>query len=141
MVAALAELHQPGAKATRSTGIKSLVAAALPAPAVLIRVSGTIGQPDASSAMTGGTLIGTSYSLTGGFWALYAVQTPGAPLLTITCVSNQAIVSWPLSATGWILQTNANLAAPTWANYVGAIINNRVTNSPPRGNVFFRLSQ
>jgi hypothetical protein len=42
-------------------------------------LSGTIGQPDASAAMTGG-----NYSLTGGFWALYALQTPGAPLLTIT---------------------------------------------------------
>jgi hypothetical protein len=32
----------------------------------------TIGQPDASGAMTGG-----SYSLTGGFWALISVvQTP-----------------------------------------------------------------
>src|ERR1017187_4895147 len=41
-------------------------------------VSGTIGQPDASGAISGG-----NYSLTGGFWALYAVQTPGAPLLTI----------------------------------------------------------
>src|ERR1022692_329886 len=68
-------------------------------------VSGTIGQPDASSVMTGG-----NYSLTGGFWALYALQTPGAPLLTITYVGNQAIVSWPPSAIGWTLQTNANLA-------------------------------
>lgn len=37
-------------------------------------VSGTIGQPDAGAPMTGG-----QYSLTGGFWPLYAVQTPGAP--------------------------------------------------------------
>src|SRR6516164_4620415 len=29
------------------------------------QVSGTIGQPDASGAMTGG-----NYSITGGFWAL-----------------------------------------------------------------------
>src|ERR1039458_10774684 len=42
------------------------------------QVSGTLGQPDASGAMTSG-----SYSLTGGFWSLYAVQTPGAPALTI----------------------------------------------------------
>src|ERR1039458_5110991 len=49
-------------------------------------VSGTIGQHDASGVMTGG-----AYSLTGGFWALYAVQTPGAPLLTITYAANQAI--------------------------------------------------
>ena len=42
-------------------------------------VSGTIGQPDASGAMTG-----NGYSLVGGYWAMFAVQTPGAPLLTIT---------------------------------------------------------
>ena len=53
-------------------------------------LSGTIGQPDSGGAMTGG-----SYSLTGGFWALYAVQTTGAPLLTITYFGNQAVISWP----------------------------------------------
>ena len=99
-------------------------------------VSGTIGQPDASGAMTGG-----NYSVTGGFWSLYAVQTPGAPLLTITRAGNQAIVSWSPSVTGWTLQTNANLATPTWGNYLGPVVNNSVTNSPPKGNLFFRLKQ
>ena len=99
-------------------------------------VSGTIGQPDASSTLSGG-----SYSLTGGFWSLYAVQTPGAPLLTITYAGNQAVVSWSPSVTGWTLQTNANLATPTWGNYLGTIVNNSVTNSPLKGNLFFRLKQ
>ena len=98
------------------------------------QASGTIGQPDASGAMSGG-----NYSVTGGFWSLYAVQTPGAPLLTITHVGNQAIVSWDSSVTGWTLQTNANLATPTWGNYLGTIVNNSVTNAPPKGNLFFRL--
>src|SRR5450759_4556388 len=53
-------------------------------------VSGTIGQHDASEAMTGG-----NYSLTGGFWALYAVQTPGAPVLSIQLTTtNTVVVSW-----------------------------------------------
>jgi hypothetical protein len=99
-------------------------------------VSGTIGQHDASSAMTGG-----NYSLTGGFWSLFAVQTPGAPLLTITYSGNQAIVSWPSSVTGWTLQTNSNLATGIWGNYAGAVVNNRATNSPTTGNLFFRLKQ
>ena len=102
----------------------------------LYSVSGTIGQPDAGGAMAGGI-----YAVTGGFWSLYAVQTPGAPLLTITQIGNQAIVSWSPSATGWTLQTNANLATPTWGNYLGAIVKNSITNSPPNGNVFFRLKQ
>ena len=100
------------------------------------QVSGTIGQPDANGSMTGG-----NYSLAGGFWVLYAVQPAGAPLLIITHVGNQAIVSWDPTVTGWTLQTNANLNTPTWGNYLGAIVNNRVTNAPPKGNLFFRLKQ
>jgi hypothetical protein len=103
-------------------------------------VSGTIGQPDASMAMSGG-----SYSLTGGFWAIYAAQTPGAPLLTIIHVGTQAIVSWPSPSTGFILQTNGNLATSSWVNYGGIIGDNgtikTVTNAPPTGNLFFRLKQ
>jgi hypothetical protein len=99
-------------------------------------VSGTIGQPDASGAMTGG-----NYSVTGGFWSLInVVQTPGASLLVIIYAGNQAIVSWPSSVTGWTLQTNVNLTTGNWGNYAGSVINNSVTNSPPRGNLFFRLT-
>ena len=98
-------------------------------------VSGTIGQPDASGAMTGG-----KYSLTGGFWAIYAIQTTGAPLLTITHIGNKAIVSWDQAVTGWTLQTNVNLTTPTWGNYLGIVVNNSVTNSPPPMNLFFRLT-
>src|SRR5208282_484867 len=59
-------------------------------------LSGTIGQQDASGAMTGGT-----YSLTGGFWSLLSVvQTVGAPILTISQSGGSAIVSWPSPSTG-----------------------------------------
>lgn len=99
-------------------------------------LSGTLGQPDASGAMTGG-----NYSLTGGFWSLTAVPTPGAPGLTITLAGHQAIVSWSPSVTGWTLQTNVNLASAAWGNYAGTIVNNSATISLPKGNVYFRLSQ
>jgi hypothetical protein len=54
-------------------------------------VSGTIGQPD------GATMSGGNYSLTGSFWSLFAaVQTPGAPVLTITLTTtNTVMVYWP----------------------------------------------
>jgi len=85
---------------------------------------------------------GGNYSVTGGFWSLISVvQTPGAPLLIITHVGNQAIVSWDSSATGWTLQTNSNLSTGNWGNYLGVVVNNSVTNAPPTGNVFFRLKQ
>jgi len=99
-------------------------------------VSGTIGQPDAGGPMTGG-----NYSLTGGFWSLYAVQSPGAPLLTITYAGNQAIVSWSPSVVGWTLQTNSNLATGTWGNYLGPVVNNSATVTSKVGNLFFRLTQ
>jgi hypothetical protein len=100
-------------------------------------VSGTIGQHDAGGPMSGG-----NYSVTGGFWSLIqVVQTPGAPTLIITHVGNQAIVSWDPSATGWTLQTNNNLSTGIWGNYLGTVVNNSTTNSPPTGNVFFRLKQ
>ena len=100
------------------------------------QVSGTIGQHDA-----GGPMIGGNYALTGGFWALFAVQTPGAPLLTINYYPNQAVVSWPASVTGWTLQTNENVNTTNWVNYPGTIINNALTNMPPMGRVFFRLTR
>jgi hypothetical protein len=101
------------------------------------QLNGTAGQHDASTSMHGG-----NYSLTGGFWALDAVQTPGAPVLTITHIGNKAIVSWDASITGWTLQTNVNLATPaTWGNYLGPIVNNSATNAPPPNNLFFRLTQ
>jgi hypothetical protein len=99
-------------------------------------VSGTIGQPDASGAMTGGT-----YSLTGGFWSsISVVQTTGAPYLAITASSHQVVISWPTSVTGWTLQTNSNLGAATWGNYTGPVVNNSVSNLPQAGNLFYRLS-
>lgn len=102
----------------------------------IYNVSGTIGQPEA-----GPTMIGGSYAMTGGFWAIYAVQTPGAPLLTITLVGGKAVVSWPPSVTGWTLQTNTVLTTSGWGNYLGTIVDNSCTNVPPPNNLFFRLKQ
>ena len=51
------------------------------------------------------------------------------------------MVSWDAFVTGWTLQTNATLGTGTWSNYSGAVNNNRVTNSPPTGKMFFRLKQ
>jgi hypothetical protein len=56
-------------------------------------------------------------------------------------VGNQTIISWSPLMTGWTLQTNANLTAGSWGNYSGQVSNNSVTNSPPGGNLFFRLKQ
>ncbi|HOR72381.1 MAG TPA: hypothetical protein PLY00_14015 [Verrucomicrobiota bacterium] len=104
-------------------------------------VTGTIGQPDAgSTAMTGG-----AYSVTGGFWALAAVQTPGAPLLSIARTATDTVAVWWASpSTGWILQQNTNsVTSVNWSNVVTAPVddgtNKMVIISSPTGNRFYRL--
>ena len=105
------------------------------------QVSGTIGQPDASGAMSGG-----GYSLTGGFWSLISVvQTAGMPNLIISHTDNGVIVSWPNTGS-YTLQQNGNLASSGgWAatSYSIATANgtNSITITPPTGNLFFRLQQ
>ena len=102
-------------------------------------VSGTIGQPDASGSMTGG-----NFSLTGGFWALYAVQTPGAPVLSIILTAtNTAMVYWPSPSTGYNLQVNTNLATTNWVIPTETVTDNGVIKyiivNPPTGSRFYRL--
>jgi hypothetical protein len=107
-------------------------------------VSGTISQPDANATpMTGG-----NFSLTGGFWSLLsAVQTPGAPLLSITLTTtNTAMVSWPSPSTGFTLQQNTNgLGTLNWTNASGTIQDNGTIRylivNPPTGNRFYRLTK
>jgi len=75
-------------------------------------VSGTIGQPDAHGPLTNG-----QYSVTGGFWALYAVQTEGAPWLSIVPAGpGQATISWTPPAPGFVLQESLSLSPAAWTN-------------------------
>ncbi len=104
-------------------------------------LSGTIGQHDA-----GGPMTGTGFSLTGGFWALYAVQTPGAPRLRIfLTTTNTAVVAWPAPSTGFVLQQNSVIGTVNWSNVLTSPIvvggENQMIVSPPVGNKFYRLKQ
>ncbi len=68
-------------------------------------LSGTVGQPDASTPLTGG-----AFSLTGGYWALpVAVQTPGAPHLSVGFSNGLVVVSWPLNVEGFVLDRKSTL--------------------------------
>ena len=107
-------------------------------------VTGTIGQHDASGAMSGG-----NYSVTGGFWSLInVVQTPGLPNLVIVRTgANSVQVLWPDPATNsYTLQQTPNLGAGnSWTTSGFTISNvggtNSITLTPPVGNLFFRLKQ
>ena len=87
--------------------------AGIAADGTVYSVSGTVGQLDA------GNMSGGGYSVAGGFWTIIAaVQTEGAPALTITVSNPNVVISWPASATGYALQENANL---NLANNWGAV--------------------
>ncbi|MDR3377738.1 MAG: hypothetical protein P4M10_03565 [Verrucomicrobiae bacterium] len=104
-------------------------------------ISGTIGQPDA-----GGPLAGGNYSLRGGFWSLIgAMQSVGAPNLTIIATGpNSVKVLWPDTGS-YILQQNTSLATGNWtaSSYPITTANgmNSITITSPAGSLFFRLEE
>jgi hypothetical protein len=97
-------------------------------------LSGTVGQYDAgTNQMTGG-----SFTLAGGFWSVFAVQTEGAPLLTIVLVgSGHALISWAPDSPGWILQQTDSLTN-IWSNAPSLETNNVTVPTTPQ-NRFYRL--
>jgi hypothetical protein len=103
------------------------------------QISGTIGQPDAGPAMSGG-----GFSITGGFWALSAVQSEGAPLLRILLTpTNTAMVYWPSPSAGFNLQVNTNLSSTNWLAPAQSVTDNGTIKfiivNPPTGHQFYRL--
>jgi len=95
--------------------------------------------------MTGG-----NYSLVGGFWGIVAaIQTPGAPLLTITRdpATAAVTVSWPKPADGWVLDETGAVTSPpsaiSWSQVAFPYQTNAttilLTVPSPTGNRFYRL--
>jgi len=97
-------------------------------------IHGTIGQPDA-----GQTMVGTRFSLQGGFWQAWAVQTPGAPHLMITPAGPGMIaLSWSPDEPGWILQESPSFTPRAWSDAPSGSTNPvTVPSSPPMK--FYRL--
>jgi hypothetical protein len=96
-------------------------------------VQGTMGQYD-TGAMSGG-----GFSLTGGFWAIYAVQVEGAPFLSIE-VSGPAevTISWLPDDSGWILMEAPSLDPAAWTNSP-SMSTNPVVVPVTQPTTFYRL--
>lgn len=104
-------------------------------------VSGTIGQSDAGPKLTGGP-----FTVEGGFWSAYvAVQTPGAPTLSIMQVGNNVEIRWPVAgSSGFVLQDSGTVRnGATWTVVVGPPVVVEgvrvVTLQTAAGQHFFRL--
>jgi hypothetical protein len=103
-------------------------------------LSGTIGQPDA------GKLVGGNYLLDGGFWGIVlAIQTPGAPFLSIVRSNASVIVFWPAPAPGFVLDETTTLtgAPAPWMEvgfpYQTNATHISITAPASTGNKFYRL--
>ncbi len=67
-------------------------------------------------AIGAGVSSGGAFTLEGGDLSMFVVlQTPGAPALSLTRSGANAVLSWPASETGYILEQTANLTSPSWS--------------------------
>src|SRR5215211_4636830 len=82
------------------------------------QLSSTIGQPDA------GVLSGGNFKLEGGFWnGITLVQTPGGPILKVKFIGGQAVISWPMSVTGFTLEESVAASGGLWNATPQAVVN------------------
>ena len=62
------------------------------------------------------------------------------PELCFGKIGNQMTLIWPLSATGYTLESSASLGSPNWTT-VSGVANNSVVVTVGAGNQFFRLKK
>lgn len=105
---------------------------------------GTIGQPDAAPVLTSAN---GQFRLEAGFWSgVTVVQAPGAPPLKITLIpGSRAVLSWPVSTTGFILEETGTVADPnSWTLTLQPVVDTAAEHTvtvPSSGNRCFRLKQ
>jgi hypothetical protein len=112
--------------------------ATTPSTGGVYAVSGTLGQHDASGALTNGV-----YSVTGGFWpGVNLLQTPDAPLLAAEQLGGGNVrVFWPLPAAGFVLDQSVTVTG-IWSQVAFPYATNATHISitvPTAGNKFYRL--
>ena len=103
-------------------------------------VTGTIGQPDA------GRLSGGAFTLRGGYGGVVgAVQTPGAPRLSIALDQRTVTVSWTARPRAFVLEQAPDPAAmpSLWTSVTLPYVTNATTinvvEPVPLSNRFYRL--
>ena len=102
-------------------------------------ISGTIGQADA------GLSAGGTFAVEGGFWGgAYAVQSIGAPFLSVTGSATSVLFTWPDANGSFVLESANSLTAPvTWFLVPNAPVDSNgqrsVTLPGTSGVRFYRL--
>lgn len=105
-------------------------------------IAGTMGQLDA------GQMSGGDFTVEGGFWSIVAaIQSPGAPHLSVAWSNNVVVVSWPLPDAGWTLQSTTDLvpASGVWLDHPPPYQTNSTdlyyVEPMPTGKKFYRLKK
>ena len=101
-----------------------------------------VGSP-ALAKTTGG-----NFAVTGSPWKVVVLQSTGGPILRLTVDNGNARISWPTSATGFVLQETSELRSPPaitdWQKVSITPADNgtekSVTVSNDRGMKYYRLS-
>lgn len=102
------------------------------------------GLPQAAPILFGNTLYGTA-SAGGDFGSgtVFSLTLPPVPLaLGKVLAGNQIILSWPVSATNYVLQTSRDLTSGSWTDItsgIGMVAGNYVFTNAISGVAFFRL--
>jgi len=100
-------------------------------------LNGTAGQP------FGGLSAGGSSSVTAGFWATEAVQTPPGVKLSLVHFGAHLTLSWPTNWSGLVLQQTTDIGKPNWTAVSQPVVvsNNQYTVTVPAmlPKQFFRL--
>lgn len=147
----------------RATGRNGVFALAFAAAGMLAMAADTFQLEHAGVGSGGGTSSGGDYVVTGqigvlgtgqstggaftlegGSLAMFmVVQTAGAPMLTLTRVGNDVVLSWPMTAIGFDLEQTENLSTPSWsgAGVTPVIVGDhyQVTLPAVGSSKFFRL--
>jgi hypothetical protein len=94
----------------------------------------------------GAPAAGETFSVQSSPWNVFVVETPGAPLLSVTRSNNAVVISWPRPADGFLLEETSSLEppvswSPTMQTYVTNTTTISVTVSLPVGNRFYHLKQ
>ena len=112
-------------------------------PGPRFSLTGTVGQPDAAPRFAPAD---NRFAVEPGFWpGGTVVPTPGAPELTMRpgAARDTAILAWPVTANGYILQESPDLAPGSWTNVRIAVVDkdSEHTVTYPMGaqRRFFRL--
>jgi hypothetical protein len=101
-------------------------------------LEGTIGP--ASSAHTS---TNPNYTVSGGFLSIFLIQTPDAPILSISQINGVIAITWSSAEDAWQLQSSTDLQNQTWAPASEIVAQNgtsRTANIVTTGGArFYRL--